>query len=46
MVESNSVSICKHCKKQIKDKAKLVGFSFVCPFCNKPSEDISLGKLR
>ena len=46
MVKTNGVTICKHCKKQINGKAKLVGLSFVCPFCNKPSEEISLGKLR
>ncbi|MFC1768966.1 hypothetical protein ACFLZX_04345 [Nanoarchaeota archaeon] len=37
---------CKHCKKQINDKAKLVGLTFICPYCEKPSEDIGIEKLR
>ena len=40
MVKANMATICKHCKKQINGKAKLVGLTFVCPHCGKPSEDI------
>ena len=29
---------CKHCKKQIKGKVKLVGLAFICPHCEKPIE--------
>ena len=41
MVKTNKATICKHCKKQIKGKAKLVGLTFICPSCEKPSEEIS-----
>jgi len=34
-------TICKHCKKEIEGKIKLVGLTSVCPHCEKPSEDVS-----
>jgi hypothetical protein len=41
MARSIKETICKHCKKQIKGKAKLVGLTFICPYCEKPSEEIN-----
>jgi hypothetical protein len=38
MVETIKTNICKHCKKQIKGNAKLVGLTIICPYCEKPSE--------
>jgi predicted RNA-binding Zn-ribbon protein involved in translation (DUF1610 family) len=32
-------AICKHCKKQINGKAKIIGLTFVCPYCGRPSEE-------
>ncbi len=40
VVKSIGIVICKHCKKQINNKAKLVGLSFVCPYCGKPCEEV------
>jgi hypothetical protein len=45
MVKSTDVSICKHCHKQITTAAILVGLTFICPYCEKPSEEISLESL-
>ncbi|MBN1386049.1 hypothetical protein JW968_03675 [Candidatus Woesearchaeota archaeon] len=33
---------CKHCKKEMTGKTKLIGLASICPFCEKPSEEISL----
>jgi len=33
-------------KKPIKGKVKLIGLEVICPYCGKPSEDISLEKIR
>ena len=41
VVKSTRVTVCKHCKKQINGKAKLVGLTFICPYCEKPSENIT-----
>jgi len=41
MVKIGEKIRCTHCKKEIKDKVKLVGLSFVCPYCDKPCEKIS-----
>jgi DNA-directed RNA polymerase subunit RPC12/RpoP len=40
MAEANGSIICKHCKKQIKGKAKLIGLTIICPYCGRPSEDL------
>jgi len=32
-------TICIHCHKKII-VAKLIGLSLVCPFCNKPSDEL------
>lgn len=45
MVKTNRTTICKHCKKQIIDNAKLVGLTLICPYCEKPSEEIGLETL-
>ena len=42
MVKAIRTIICKHCKKQIKGKLKLVGLTLICPFCERPCEEISL----
>ena len=42
MVKASGATICKHCKKQIKGKAKLVGLTLVCPYCKKPCEENSV----
>lgn len=44
MVKTIRTTICKHCKKEIRGKAKLVGLTFICPHCEKPSEDVKLGE--
>jgi len=41
MVKKAGAIVCKHCKKQINGKAKLVGLAFICPYCEKPSEEIT-----
>jgi len=46
MVGAIKKTICKHCKKQIKGNVKLVGLTFICPYCEKPGEEISLEKVR
>jgi uncharacterized CHY-type Zn-finger protein len=40
MAKANRSIICKHCKKQIKGKAKLIGLTIICPYCERPSEDL------
>ena len=40
MVKPIKEIICKHCKKKIKGEVKLIGFEVICPYCEKPSEDI------
>ena len=40
VVKTSRTIVCKHCKKQINGKAKLVGLTFVCPYCEKPSEEL------
>jgi Zn finger protein HypA/HybF involved in hydrogenase expression len=42
MVKTIRATICKHCKRQIKGKVKLVGLTSVCPYCEKPSEEMRL----
>jgi len=37
MIKATRATVCKHCKKQINRKAKLVGLTIVCPYCEKPS---------
>ena len=32
--------VCKHCKKQINSKAKIIGLTVICPYCKKPSEEV------
>jgi len=45
MVKASKSIVCKHCKKEIKGKAKLVGLTCICPHCEKPCEEISLEQL-
>jgi len=33
------LSLCKHCKKEIRGEGILVGLNFICPYCRKPSEE-------
>ncbi|HZX45129.1 MAG TPA: hypothetical protein VFF28_05600 [Candidatus Nanoarchaeia archaeon] len=33
-------NVCKHCKRQINGKAKLLGLALICPYCGKPSEEM------
>jgi hypothetical protein len=40
MAQANRSIICKHCKKQIKGKAKLIGLAIICPYCKRPGEDL------
>jgi len=46
MVKTNRATICKHCKKQINGKTKLVGLTFICPYCEKPSEEVGFRKIE
>ena len=46
MVKKAGAIVCKHCKKQINNKAKLVGLTFVCPYCEKPSEEVTQKKIN
>ena len=40
VVTESKKMICKHCKKEIKKQVKLVGLTLVCPYCDKPSEEL------
>lgn len=34
--ERNKITVlCKHCREPI-DKARLIGFSLICPLCKRP----------
>jgi hypothetical protein len=46
VVKAIKGNICKHCKKQFKAKVKLVGLTVICPYCERPSEEITLEKMR